>query len=86
MRRRSQIERLSIAYSLLDSIWEEMTDGNVEDNMIQLAVYAQTDINRIVWKLNEMHEPDINPCRGCDDYDGNGGCASEGGCAGTDGD
>ena len=25
-------------------------------------------------------EPYINPCRGCDDYDGHGGCVSQGGC------
>ena len=25
-------------------------------------------------------EPEINPCRGCLDYDGKGGCKSNGGC------
>ena len=25
-------------------------------------------------------EPEINPCRGCEDYDGEGGCKSHGGC------
>lgn len=25
-------------------------------------------------------EPEINPCRGCADYDGHGGCKSNGGC------
>ena len=25
-------------------------------------------------------EPEINPCRGCEDYDGKGGCLSHGGC------
>lgn len=29
---------------------------------------------------DEWQEPDINPCRGCDDYDGQGGCKSNGGC------
>ena len=28
----------------------------------------------------EPEEPKINPCRGCDDYDGQGGCKSNGGC------
>jgi len=28
----------------------------------------------------EWEEPEINPCRGCEDYDGNGGCISNGGC------
>lgn len=27
-----------------------------------------------------MEEPEINPCRGCEDYDGQGGCISKGGC------
>ena len=26
-------------------------------------------------------EPEINPCRGCRDYDGRGGCKSNGSCA-----
>ena len=27
-----------------------------------------------------FEEPEINPCRGCEDYDGKGGCISNGGC------
>lgn len=30
--------------------------------------------------VNEFEEPEINPCRGCADYDGQGGCISKGGC------
>ena len=52
MEKRSQVERLAIAYTLIASIWDEMTAGKVEDNLLQLAVNAQIDINRIVWKLN----------------------------------
>ena len=29
---------------------------------------------------DELQELEINPCRGCDDYDGQGGCKSKGGC------
>lgn len=29
---------------------------------------------------DELEEPEINPCRGCDDYDGRGGCKSHGAC------
>lgn len=29
---------------------------------------------------DEWQEPEINPCRGCDDYDNQGGCQSNGGC------
>ena len=28
----------------------------------------------------DWEEPEINPCRGCADYDGQGGCKSNGGC------
>ena len=28
----------------------------------------------------QYEEPEINPCRGCLDYDGLGGCKSSGGC------
>lgn len=30
---------------------------------------------------DDWEEPEINPCRGCDDYDGRGGCKSHGGCS-----
>lgn len=30
--------------------------------------------------MGEWEEPEINPCRGCTDYDGRGGCKSNGGC------
>lgn len=58
LKKRRQVERLVIACGLLDSIWEEVANGKVEDNMLQLAVNAQTDINRIVWKLNELNGGD----------------------------
>lgn len=29
---------------------------------------------------DDYEEPEINPCRGCEDYDGKGGCISKGGC------
>lgn len=31
-------------------------------------------------RSEDWEEPEINPCRGCDDYDGVGGCKSHGGC------
>ena len=52
LKKRSQVERLTIAFSLIDSVWEEMTNGIVEDDMLQIAVNMQTDVNRIVWALN----------------------------------
>ena len=35
----------------------------------------------ILKEVYKWQEPEINPCRGCEDYDGNGGCKSSGGCA-----
>lgn len=29
---------------------------------------------------DDWEEPAINPCQGCEDYDGRGGCTSKGGC------
>lgn len=50
--KRSQAERMALASSLLDGLWEEIRKGEAE-NILQEAVYAQQSINRIVWKLNE---------------------------------
>lgn len=33
---------------------------------------------------SKCEELEINPCRGCEDYDGKGGCLSNGGCANVD--
>lgn len=30
--------------------------------------------------IEDWEEPEINPCRGCTDYDGQGGCKSNGAC------
>lgn len=49
---KSQSERMATALSLLEGLWEEISEGEAED-ILQEAVYAQVYINRIVWKLNE---------------------------------
>lgn len=36
---------------------------------------------RWMQSINDWEEPEINPCRGCTDYVGQGGCTSNGGCA-----
>ena len=56
LRLRSQAERMTIAETLLDRIWEEMTNGCVQDGLLQLAVNCQILCNRIVWKLNVLNE------------------------------
>lgn len=55
--KRSQAERMALALSLLEGLWEEIGDGEAED-ILQEAVYAQVYINRIVWKLNEKERED----------------------------
>lgn len=52
---RSQVERLTIVDTLLDGIWEEVQMGCIQDGILQIAVYAQTNCNRIVWKLNQIN-------------------------------
>ena len=52
--KRKQIERLTIATSLLESVWDEVVEGVVEgDDLLQEVTYAQTFVNRLSWKLNE---------------------------------
>lgn len=34
----------------------------------------------VTTKESDYKEPEINPCRGCEDYDGRGGCKSHDGC------
>lgn len=57
--KRKQIERINIATSLLESVWDEVVEGDVEDdNLLQAIVYAQTYVNRLSWKLNERMNND----------------------------
>lgn len=53
MDKRTQAERVVIAGTLLATLWDEVRNGNAE-NILQDMVYIQADVNRIVWKLNEM--------------------------------
>ena len=56
--KRSRMERMVIACTLLSSIWEEVRKCGAEDierDLLQNAVYAQVDIERIVWKLNKLN-------------------------------
>lgn len=53
--KRSQAERLTIAETLLSGVWDEIERGNINGNVLQLAVNAQIMCNRIVWKLNELN-------------------------------
>ena len=57
MKKRSQAERLTIAESLVSSVWDEVIDDKVENmpDVLQLAVNIQVDVNRIVWRLNQMN-------------------------------
>lgn len=54
LKKRSQAERLLIAFTLIDSIWWEMQNGKIDSDLLQLAVDTQVDINRIVWLLNKQ--------------------------------
>lgn len=53
--KRSQAERLIIAESLVNSVWQEYLNGSIDRNNLQLAVYLQVNVDRIVWKLNALN-------------------------------
>ncbi len=57
IKKRSQLERMINIEIALSQIWEEFQEGNIED-ILQVSVYAQTFLNRIVWKLNERMNHD----------------------------
>lgn len=57
IKKRTQLERMINIEIALSQIWEEMQEGNIED-IIQVSAYAQTFLNRIVWKLNERNNHD----------------------------
>ena len=53
---------------------------------IDLVLITKDKIALVVGQKNDKdaskcEELEINPCRGCEDYDGKGGCLSNGGCA-----
>lgn len=54
MEKRTQLERLTIAYSLIASVWDEIRNGKVDKHIDQTAVNIQVNTNRIVWYLNNM--------------------------------
>lgn len=57
IKKRSQLERMINIEIALSQIWEEFEEGNIED-ILQVSAYAQTFLNRIVWKLNERMNHD----------------------------
>ncbi len=54
MKKRTQLERLTIAYSLITSVYDEIRNGKVDKHIDQIAVNIQVNTNRIVWYLNDM--------------------------------
>lgn len=57
--KRSQAERFAIAESLMDSVWKEYFNGSIDRNNLKLAVSIQVYVNRIVWKLNSLNNPNM---------------------------
>lgn len=51
--KRKQIERINIATSLLESVWDEVVEGDIEDDdLLQAVTYAQVFVNRLSERLN----------------------------------
>jgi hypothetical protein len=58
--KRKQIERITIAPSLLESVWDEVVEGDVEDDdLLQAVTNAQVYVNRLSWKLNERNNSHV---------------------------
>lgn len=55
MQKRKQIERLTVAYQLVSEVYEEIMKDKVEPNLLQTAAYIQMDVDRLVWKLNQLN-------------------------------
>lgn len=55
MQKRKQIERLTVAYQLVSEVYEEVMKDKVEPDLLQMAAYIQMDVDRLVWKLNQLN-------------------------------
>lgn len=55
MQKRKQIERLTAAYQLVSEVYEEIMKDKVEPDLLQTAAYIQVDVDRLVWKLNQLN-------------------------------
>lgn len=55
MQKRKQIERLTVAYQLVSEVYEEVMKDKVEPGLLQTAAYIQMDVDRLVWKLNQLN-------------------------------
>ena len=64
--------------------WDLITDVDF-DNTTQIEFHTKHGKTVVFEKRREQDEPEINPCRGCEDYEPNWGCKSNGGCADTGG-
>ena len=60
LNKRSQLERLAIAETLVSQVCEEVLSNNVKGNILQTAVNIQVDINRIVWYLNRRRNEKVH--------------------------
>ena len=52
----SHPDRMAFVCAMLESIYEDMYNGQVDPEILQDAVYAQIFVNRIVFDLNEAKE------------------------------
>ena len=55
--KRNKNERMTIVNTLLTGIYEELLKGETDDinGLLQIAVYAQVEMDRIVYRLNQLN-------------------------------
>ena len=64
LKKRNKVERMTIANTLLTSIYEELLKGETDDidGLLQIAAYAQVEMNRIVFELNHLNGCEPTDC------------------------
>lgn len=61
-------------------VYMPFAGGNIPLVYLSYVKGARVVIPAETSEIVDWEEPEINQCRGCDDYDGRGGCKSNGGC------
>ena len=60
----SQVDRIKRALDLLETVDDEIRSGDIEHGSLQEAVYCQKVVNTIVWRLNKLNNPGLEPPKG----------------------
>ena len=68
--KRNQIERLSVACALIDSVYEEIIAGKADVRELQQSLTIQAEVNRMFYELTELMRGGV--CKDEKDISGRG--------------